>query len=111
MLYMTTKGLPWWLRWYRILLQCRRPEFDPWVGMIPRRREWLPCQYSCLENPHGQRSLKDYSPWGHKELDMIESLKLSLFFFLNYESCCQADLFSARFAFPALLSCSESEQV
>ena len=24
-------------------------------------------QYSCLENPHGQRSLVGYSPWGHKE--------------------------------------------
>ena len=28
-----------------------------------------PAQYSCLENPHGQRSLVGYSPWGHKELD------------------------------------------
>ena len=24
-------------------------------------------QYSCLENPHGQRSLVGYSPWGCKE--------------------------------------------
>jgi len=31
-----------------------------------------PLQYSCLENPHGQRSLGGYSPWGHKELDMTE---------------------------------------
>ena len=23
-----------------------------------------PFQYSCLKNPHGQRSLADYSPWG-----------------------------------------------
>ena len=22
-------GLPWWLRWWRIRLQCRRPRFDP----------------------------------------------------------------------------------
>ena len=29
-------------------------------------------QYSCLEHPHGQRSLVGYIPWGHKELDMIE---------------------------------------
>ena len=28
----------------------------------------------CLENPHGQRSLLDYSPCGHKELDMTERL-------------------------------------
>ena len=28
--------------------------------------------YSCLENPHGQRSLVGYRPWGRKELDMTE---------------------------------------
>ena len=33
-----------------------------------------PLQYCCLENPHGQRSLADYSPWGRKESDMIEQL-------------------------------------
>ena len=33
-----------------------------------------PLQYSCLENPHGQRSLAGYSPWGHEELDMTEGL-------------------------------------
>ena len=33
-----------------------------------------PLQYSCLENPQGQRSLAGYSPWGHKELDMTEWL-------------------------------------
>ena len=33
-----------------------------------------PLQYSCLENPHGQRTLAGYSPWGHKELDMTEQL-------------------------------------
>ena len=26
-----------------------------------------PLQYSCLENPHGQRSLAGCSPWGGKE--------------------------------------------
>jgi len=29
-------------------------------------------QYSCLKNPHGQRNLVGYSPWGHKEPDMTE---------------------------------------
>ena len=33
-----------------------------------------PLQYSCLENPHGQKSLVGYSPSGHKELDMTEGL-------------------------------------
>ena len=31
-------------------------------------------QYSCLENPHGQRSLEGYSPWGHKESDTNKQL-------------------------------------
>ena len=35
-----------------------------------------PLQYSCLENPHGQRSLAGYSPWGCKESDMTEQLTL-----------------------------------
>ena len=30
-----------------------------------------PLQYSCLKNPHGQKSLPDYSPWGHKESDPV----------------------------------------
>ena len=27
-----------------------------------------PLQYSCLQNPHGQRGLVGYSPWGHKRV-------------------------------------------
>ena len=33
-----------------------------------------PLQYSCLENPHGQRSLAGYSPCGGKESGMTEQL-------------------------------------
>ena len=33
-----------------------------------------PFQYSCLKNPHGQRNLAGYSPWGRKELDTTERL-------------------------------------
>ena len=29
---------------------CERLGFDPRFGKIPWRREWLPLQYSCLEN-------------------------------------------------------------
>ena len=35
-------GLPLWLSWSRIRLQCGRPGFDPWIGKIPWRRERLP---------------------------------------------------------------------
>ena len=31
-----------------------------------------PLLYSFLENPHGQRSLAGYIPWGLKELDTTE---------------------------------------
>ena len=41
-------------------------------GRSPGEGHGNPLQYSCLENPHGQRSLEDYSPWGCKELDMTE---------------------------------------
>ena len=43
----------------------------PGLGTSPGGRHGNPLQYSCLENPHGQRSLAGYSPWGHKELDTI----------------------------------------
>ena len=33
-----------------------------------------PLHYSCLENPHGQRSLVGYSPRGHKQSDTTEQL-------------------------------------
>ena len=33
-----------------------------------------PLQHSCLENPHEQRGLADYSPWGRKEWDPTEWL-------------------------------------
>ena len=33
-----------------------------------------PIQYSCLENPHGQRSLVGYRPQGHKESNTTERL-------------------------------------
>ena len=50
-------GLPWWLRWSRICLQCRRPGFNPGVGKIHWRREWLPSAVFLPGECHGQRSL------------------------------------------------------
>ena len=48
------------------------------LGWIPRLgdplEEGMVLQHSCLENPHGQRSLAGYSPWGHKESDTTEQL-------------------------------------
>jgi len=35
----------------------------PGLGRSPGGGHGNPLQYSCLENPHGQRSLAGYSPW------------------------------------------------
>ena len=48
--------------------------FDPWVGKIPWRREWLPTPVFLPGESHGQRSLVDYSPWNCTESDMTEKL-------------------------------------
>ena len=42
----------------------------PGSGRSPGGGLGNPLQYSCLENPHGQRSLASYSPWGRKEVDI-----------------------------------------
>ena len=39
----------------------------PGLGRSPGRGHGNPLQCSCLENPHGQRSLVGYSPQGFKE--------------------------------------------
>ena len=57
----------------------QEPRFDPWVGTIPSRREWLLTPVFLLRELHGQRSPVGYSPWGLKELDLTEQLTLSLF--------------------------------
>ena len=40
------------------------------LGWEDPLEEGNPFQGSCLENPHGQRSLVGYSPWGCKQLNM-----------------------------------------
>ena len=43
-------------------------------------------QYSCLENPYGQRSLVGYSPQRRKELDMTEWLSAGKYTILSFYS-------------------------
>ena len=54
------------------LPQCRRPQFDSWIGKISWRREWLPTPAFWPGEFH-----RMYSPWDCKELDMTEWLSLS----------------------------------
>ena len=46
----------------------------PGLGRSPGGGHGYQLQYSCLENPHGRRSLVGYSPWGHRESDTTERL-------------------------------------
>ena len=48
----------------------KRQELSPWVGKIPWRK-WQATPVVFPGEFHGQRSLVDYSPWGHKELSQI----------------------------------------
>jgi len=38
----------------------------PGLGRSPRGGHGNQLQYSCLENPQGQRSLAGYCPWSHR---------------------------------------------
>ena len=53
-------------------------DFIPGLEGSPGGGHANPLQYSCLENPHGQRSLVGCSPWGRKESDMTEQLSTPL---------------------------------
>ena len=52
----------------------------PGLGRLPGEGHDNPLQYSCLENPCGQRSLAGYSPWGPKELDTTDRLSTGHYF-------------------------------
>ena len=63
---LTSVPIPWWLRRRSV---CRTVAGDlgsiPGLGRSPGEGHGNPRQYSCLENPHGRRSLVGYSLWGH----------------------------------------------
>ena len=50
----------------------------PGSGRSPGEGHGNPLQYSCLENPHGQRNPAGYSPMGHKESDTTEQLSSNI---------------------------------
>ena len=56
--------------------QCKRHKrcgFYPLVGKIPWRRARQPIPVLLFRENHGQRSLANYSPEGHKDLDTTEA--------------------------------------
>ena len=54
-------------------------QFDPLVGKISWRREWLSTPVFLPWEFHRQRSLAGYRAWNRKKLDRAEQLTLSLF--------------------------------
>ena len=62
---------------------CNVGDLDsiPGFGRSPGGGHGNPLQYSCLENPHGQRSLEGCSPWGREELDTTEQLSKHIYIY------------------------------
>ena len=50
------------------------------MGRSPRGGHGNPLQYSCLENPHGQRSLVGCSPWGRSSQTRLSDLTFTFHF-------------------------------
>ena len=50
----------------------------PGLGRSPGGGNGNLLQYSCLENPHGQKSLAGYSWWARKESDMTKRLSTAV---------------------------------
>ena len=69
------------------------PGSIPGLGRCPGEGNGNPPQYSCLENPYGQRSLVGYSPWDPKEWDTTERL--------HFLSC--QDVAVGSFPYPLLI--------
>ena len=58
--------------------QCRKLEFNTWVGKIPWRRKSQLIPVFLPGKSHGQRSLAAYSPWGCKGWDTAKHTKQHL---------------------------------
>ena len=71
-IFMTDLGFPGSSAGKESACNAGGPSLIPGSGISAREGIGYPLQYSCLENPHGQRSLVGYSPWGHKESDTTE---------------------------------------
>ena len=51
----------------------KRHEFNLWFRKSPWGRAWQSTPIFLLGESHGQKSLVDYHPQGHKESDMTEA--------------------------------------
>ena len=58
-----------WSKWETLAIDIEKTK-----QLRPDGGHGNPLQYSCLENPHGHKSLMGYSPWGRNEADTKEQL-------------------------------------
>ena len=66
---MVHKGLPWWFSSKESVCNVgatRNMSLIPGLARSPGGGHGNSLQYTCLENPRGQRSLVGYSPWSHR---------------------------------------------
>ena len=70
----------------------------PGLGRSPGERNGNQLQYSCLENPYGQRSLPGYSPWVTKS-----QTRLSTDSSITYRYIIQADAYGSNIFFMVLM--------
>ena len=66
------EGFPKWLSSKESTCNVGDMGSIPGLGRSPGRGNGNSLQYSCLEDPDGQRSLEGYSPLGCKESDMTK---------------------------------------
>jgi len=61
-------------QWVKNVPAMWRYRFDSWVRKILWSRKWQHIPVLLPGKFHEQRSLKGYSPWGHKESDTTEHM-------------------------------------
>ena len=67
-IFLYLEVLPWCLSDEESACQGRRCGLILEWTRSPGEGNSNPVQYSCLENPHGQKGLVGYNPWGHKRV-------------------------------------------
>ena len=70
---------------YAVSVRCSFPSKElesfnsiPGLGRSPREGDGCLLRYSCLGGPTDRGAGRDYSPWGHKDLDTTEWLTFSM---------------------------------
>ena len=77
-------GLPLWLSWLRIRLQCGRPRLNAWLGKIPWRSERLPTPVFWPGEFHG--TVQGVAKSQTRLSDFHANISLSRTFFKHFSS-------------------------